>query len=65
MKLFKLPINKCREKTCASKVEQDGWCRNHWDFFLKGMSNRERMAEKKNLREMRRAQEREMQGVSR
>lgn len=65
MKMYKLPdvSLRCREDRCPSLIAKDGYCRNHWDFYFKGMTNRQRMAEKKNLREMRR--EREKANVSR
>lgn len=45
----------CHE--CVNPAVQDGYCRGHWDFLFKGMTNRQRMAEKKKLREMRRERE--------
>jgi hypothetical protein len=56
-------MNRCYE--CTMPAEKDGFCESHWNFLFAGMNNRQRMAEKKKLREMRRERAKALENVSR
>lgn len=44
---------------CLNVPAKDGYCQPHWDYLFKGMSNYQRMKEKKHLRNIIKQKERE------